>query len=67
MPPCPALRMRRPLAGLLVALAAGGALAQSSLMIWPLDPVIEHDQRASALWLENRGSQPVSLQIRVLG
>lgn len=45
---------------------AGAAQAQSSLMIWPLDPVIEDDQRAAALWLENRGSQPLSLQVRVL-
>ncbi|HVR50720.1 MAG TPA: molecular chaperone [Pseudorhodoferax sp.] len=51
---------------LLWLLATGSALAQSSLMIWPLDPVIEDDQRATALWLENRGSQPLSLQIRVL-
>ncbi|WP_051391657.1 fimbrial biogenesis chaperone [Rhodoferax saidenbachensis] len=35
-------------------------------MIWPLDPVIEEDQRAAAMWLENRGAQTVSLQIRVL-
>lgn len=51
---------------LLCYLGTGGALAQSSLMIWPLDPVIEDDQRATALWLENRGSQPLALQIRVL-
>lgn len=58
---------QRHLASMLLALCACGAQAQSSLMIWPLDPVIEDDQRASALWLENRGSQPVSLQVRVLG
>lgn len=40
--------------------------AQTSVMIWPLDPVLEEDQRAAALWLENRGTRPVSLQIRVL-
>lgn len=40
--------------------------AQTSIMIWPLDPVIEDDQRAAALWLENRGNQPASLQIRIL-
>lgn len=48
------------------SLAGGTAQAQSSLMIWPLDPVIEDDQRAAALWLENRGQQPMSLQIRIL-
>ncbi len=41
--------------------------AASSVMIWPVDPVIEDDQQASALWLENRASDSVSLQIRVFG
>lgn len=50
-------------------LAAGlapPARAASSVMIWPVDPLIEDGQRAAALWLENRGNEPVSLQIRVL-
>lgn len=54
------------LAWLLTLACATGAQAQTSVMIWPLDPVIEDDQRASALWLENRGNQAVMLQIRVL-
>lgn len=43
------------------------AQAASSVMIWPVDPVIEDDQRATALWLENRGTDTVSLQVRVFG
>lgn len=43
----------------------GSAQAASSVMIWPVDPVIEEGQRAAAMWLENRGSDSVSLQIRV--
>lgn len=53
-------------AAIWLASVSAGAMAQSSLMLWPLDPVLEEDQRAAALWLENRGSQPVSLQVRVL-
>ncbi|WP_372342588.1 fimbrial biogenesis chaperone [Paraburkholderia megapolitana] len=41
--------------------------AATSVMIWPIDPVIESDQRAAALWLENRDNKPVTLQVRVLG
>lgn len=52
---------------LLAWIWCAAAHAQSSIMLWPLDPVIEEDQRASAMWLENRGTQVVSLQIRVLG
>ncbi|MBN3787163.1 molecular chaperone [Burkholderia sp. Ac-20353] len=47
--------------------AAGAAHAAASVMIWPIDPVIESDQRAAALWLENRDTKPVTLQVRVLG
>lgn len=43
------------------------ARAAASVMIWPVDPVIEDGQRATALYLENRGAEEVSMQIRVLG
>jgi fimbrial chaperone protein len=35
-------------------------------MLWPLDPVIESQDRATALWIENRGTSPTTVQIRVL-
>jgi fimbrial chaperone protein len=50
-----------------VMLAASTAHAASSVLIWPIDPVLEADQQASALWLENRGSETANLQIRVFG
>jgi fimbrial chaperone protein len=46
------------------------SMAQSnggSILIWPVGPVIEADKRAAALWLENPGSAPVTLQVRVYG
>ncbi|MEA3168872.1 MAG: fimbrial chaperone protein, partial [Pseudomonas sp.] len=49
----------------LLGLAAGQAQAASSVLIWPIDPVLEADQQASALWLENRGTETANLQIRV--
>ena len=54
-------------AAVLGALLLGVATAQaaSSVLIWPIDPVLEADQQASALWLENRGTETASLQIRV--
>lgn len=54
-------------AALAMATRTQPARAASSVMIWPVDPVIEDDQRATALWLENRGSDTVSLQVRVFG
>ena len=51
----------------MVMLGASQAHAASSVLIWPIDPVLEADQQASALWLENRGTETANLQIRVFG
>lgn len=51
-----------------VALAAATpAAAQSSVVIWPVDPQITQTEQSTALWLENRGLQPVTLQVRSFG
>ncbi|WP_232494686.1 molecular chaperone [Novosphingobium kaempferiae] len=51
----------------LAALPGNFASAQTpgSLLIWPVNPVIEADEPAAALWLENPGRTPVTLQVRV--
>ena len=50
----------------LLTLLPTAARADSSILIWPIDPTLAHDQRASALWLENHGDQPALLQVRIL-
>jgi fimbrial chaperone protein len=45
-------------------LTATSAAAQSSVVIWPVDPQIKAGDQATALWLENRGREPVTLQVR---
>ena len=45
---------------------SGQAYAASSVLVWPVYQIIEADQNGSALWLENRGADPVSLQVRVM-
>ncbi|TFF13785.1 molecular chaperone [Pseudomonas sp. BCA14] len=52
--------------GLMIA-GVGHVQAASSVLIWPIDPVLEADQQASALWLENRGTETANLQVRVFG
>lgn len=42
-----------------------GAQQPGSLLIWPVNPVIEGDARAAALWLENAGKAPITLQVRI--
>lgn len=49
----------------LLLLASLPAEAATSVLIWPIDPVLEADQKAGALWLENRGTATASLQVRV--
>jgi len=51
----------------LLLLGMSQVQAASSVLIWPIDPVLEADQQASALWLENRGNETANLQIRVFG
>lgn len=52
---------------LLLAAMPDPAAAQQpgSLLIWPVNPVVEGDARAAALWLENPGKAPITLQVRV--
>ncbi|MDH0702374.1 molecular chaperone [Ectopseudomonas toyotomiensis] len=52
---------------LTTVLASLATQAASSILIWPINPLIEADrQKSAALWLENRGQEAVDLQIRVL-
>lgn len=56
------------LAVLLSLIAIPRAMAQApggSILLWPVNPVIEADERAAALWLENPGKTPVTLQVRI--
>ncbi|MDK2760922.1 MAG: molecular chaperone [Sphingopyxis sp.] len=57
------------IAALFLSAAPRPAVAQQpgSILIWPINPVIEGDNRAAALWLENPGKTPVTLQVRVYG
>ena len=46
------------------ALLAGSPAQAGSVVLWPIDPVIASGEKAAALWIENRGNAPVTLQIR---
>lgn len=41
------------------------AHAANSVMIWPIDPKILHEDKASELWLENRGTTTTLMQVRI--
>lgn len=46
-------------------LAVARAEAAASLLIWPIDPKIDGPRRATAIWLQNQGREPVLMQVRV--
>lgn len=46
--------------------ASNPAAAQTPLLIWPIDPVIETNQKNTSLWLENKGQSLSIVQITVL-
>lgn len=48
------------LAGLIVAQPS----AASIVVVWPVDPTLKPGEQATALWLENKGDKPVTLQVR---
>lgn len=52
---------------LATAMLSVAVQAATSILIWPINPMIEADrQKSAALWLENRGLEPVDLQVRVM-
>ncbi|MCU5774488.1 molecular chaperone [Erwiniaceae bacterium BAC15a-03b] len=52
---------------LLATLFATVAHAGNSVLIWPIDPKIVGDEKATELWLENRGTSTTLMQVRVFG
>ncbi len=41
------------------------AHAGNSILLWPIDPKITGDSKATELWLENRGTNTTLMQVRV--
>lgn len=49
----------------LFMLLAPLAHAANSVMIWPIDPKIISEDKASELWLENRAKATTLMQVRI--
>ena len=50
---------------IVIAPAPASAQQPGAVLIWPVNPVIDADKQAAALWLENPGKTPVTLQVRI--
>ena len=57
--------IKKALPGLLL-LCCHFSFAATSVLIWPIDPVLEEQENATAIWLENQNTEAVYFQIRVL-
>lgn len=51
---------------LVAGLACAMAQAASNLLIWPIDPILANNDQATQLWIENQGSAPATMQVRVV-
>ena len=59
------MRSLRTLFFLLTLVVLPHAQAANSVMIWPIDPAINPEDKASELWLENRGDTTTLMQVRI--
>lgn len=59
------MRSLRTLFFLLTLVVLPHAQAANSVMIWPIDPAINPEDKASELWLENRGNTTTLMQVRI--
>ncbi|PRD15786.1 protein CsuC [Pantoea coffeiphila] len=50
---------------LLASLTASHSWAANSVLLWPIDPKIASDEKATELWMENRGDSTTLMQVRV--
>ncbi|MFS9772471.1 molecular chaperone [Enterobacter chuandaensis] len=55
------------LAGVLAGIAASGqAQAAATILLWPIDPWLDVDARATELWIQNQGNSATTMQVRIV-
>lgn len=52
---------------MILLFGSGFAQGASHVLIWPIDPFLASDARATELWIQNQGSTPATMQVRVVG
>ncbi|POT59375.1 molecular chaperone [Citrobacter amalonaticus] len=51
------------LAGTLFSTGAQGA---ATVLLWPIDPWLAADSHATELWIQNEGTEPATMQVRIV-
>lgn len=47
-------------------LFSSGVQAAATVLIWPIDPFVTADKKATELWIENQGSAATTMQVRIV-
>ena len=48
------------------AIAANEARAAATILLWPIDPWLSADAKATELWIQNQGNSATTMQVRIV-
>lgn len=54
------------LAGTWVLAATGQVQAAATILLWPIDPWLAADAKATELWIQNQGNSATTMQVRIV-
>ncbi|RSB33426.1 fimbrial biogenesis chaperone [Enterobacter cloacae] len=49
-----------------MAVTAGHVQAAATILLWPIDPWLAADAKATELWIQNQGNSPTTMQVRIV-
>ncbi|VYU76674.1 fimbria/pilus periplasmic chaperone [Metakosakonia massiliensis] len=49
-----------------LATLAGDARAAATILLWPIDPWLGPETKATELWIQNQGTTPTTMQVRIV-
>jgi fimbrial chaperone protein len=52
--------------GVIFASAMGRANAAATILLWPIDPWLSADTKATELWIQNQGNSATTMQVRIV-
>lgn len=52
--------------GVMFAAMTGRAHAAATILLWPIDPWLSADTKATELWIQNQGNSATTMQVRIV-
>jgi len=50
----------------MLAMMSGRANAAATILLWPIDPWLSADTKATELWIQNQGNSATTMQVRIM-